>query len=50
MTIDDALWARVVALLPKLREKKAKKVKAKDKDLNKLSKADLIKIVKEITE
>ena len=47
MTIDDALWARIVALLPKLREKKAKADKAKGKELSKLSKSELIELVKE---
>jgi hypothetical protein len=49
MTIDDALWARVVALLPKLRTLKEKKDKAKAKDLSKLSRAELADLVRELT-
>ena len=50
MTIDDELWKRIVALLPKLRLKKQKADKTKGKDLNKLSKRELIEIVKELTQ
>lgn len=49
MTIDDALWSRVVALLPKLREMKATKDKAKGQDLSKLSRAKLADLVRELT-
>lgn len=42
-------WARIVAMLPKLKNKKAKKdkVKEKTKDLNKMSKSELIELIKE---
>lgn len=48
--LTEEQWARIVALLPKLREKKQKRDKAKGKDLNKKSKAELIEIVKELTQ
>jgi hypothetical protein len=41
-------WARIVAMLPKLKDKKAKKDKTKAKDLNKMGKAELIELVKEL--
>jgi hypothetical protein len=49
MTIDDALWARVVALLPKLKKAKADKDAAKRKNLSKLTKAELIALVEALT-
>lgn len=48
--LTEEQWARIVAMLPKLRKKKQKRDKAKAKDLNKLSKAELIEIVKELTQ
>ncbi len=48
--LTDEQWARIVAMLPKLRGKKQKRNKAKGKELNKMSKAELIEIVKELTQ
>lgn len=44
-------WARVVAMLPKLRADKAKKGKAKgkEKDLENMGKKELIELIKELT-
>ena len=47
--LTDEQWARIVAMLPKMKAEKAKKDKAKA-GLNKMSKAELIEIVKELTQ
>jgi hypothetical protein len=46
--LTEEQWARIVALLPKLKADKAKKDKAGKADLNKKSKAELIELVKEL--
>lgn len=46
--LTDEQWARIVAMLPKLRKDKAKKDNAKAKGLDKMGKAELIKLVKEL--
>ena len=48
--LTDEQWARIVAMLPKMKAEKAKKDKTKAKELNKMSKAELIEIVKELTQ
>ena len=48
--LTDEQWARIVAMLPKLKAEKAKKDKAGKAVLNKMSKAELIEIVKELTQ
>jgi hypothetical protein len=46
--LTEAQWARVVALKGKLKVKKDEVDKVKDKDLNKLSKTQLIDMIKEL--
>lgn len=48
--LTEEQWERIVAMLPKMKAEKAKKDKAGKDDLNKKSKAELIEIVKELTQ
>ena len=46
--LTDEQWARIVAMLPKMKAEKAKKDKAGKDDLKKLSKAELIEMIREM--
>ena len=48
--LTEEQWERIVAMLPKMKAEKAKKDKAKAKELDKMSKAELIELVKELTQ
>jgi hypothetical protein len=48
VVLTQAQWERVVALKGKLKAKKDKVDKVKEKDLNKLSKTQLIDMIKEL--
>ena len=47
--LTDEQWARVQVLLSKLKKDKSAKNSVKSKDLTKLSKAELIGLVKELS-
>jgi hypothetical protein len=48
VTLTQAQWERVVALRGRLKVKKDKVDKVKNKDLSKLTKAQLIEIIEEL--